>query len=408
MTYFLEPVTLETIKPLLEEVESTQAYVWRSGDTPPFLYDLLAEFAGEPLVRCFAIRDATDGQMAGFITTLPGDTPGTLEVGPLYIRPAYRGRGWGQRALEDLIRWVGAQGVPTLFIQTWGANARARHVFERVGFQFVGEIPNARVNGDSTVTFSLPLRDAEGEKQETGGKKQGERLAGSRYVWILFDADGTLFDYDAGERTALSKTLPQFGFDFVPAHLDAYRSINERVWHDFEQGLTTQERLKVERFELLFETCKLEPAPNATVFSARYLENLGTCSDLLDDVEQVIQALRGKLRLALITNGLGSVQRPRLRGSVIGDAFSAVIISEEVGCSKPDPAIFDVAFRQMGDPCKDEVLIVGDSLSADIQGGLAYGIDTCWINREGKPASDAVTPRYEIRALFELLNILAL
>lgn len=228
------------------------------------------------------------------------------------------------------------------------------------------------------------------------------------YTWILFDADGTLFDYDAGERTALSKTLAQFGFNFVPAHLDAYRVINAQVWRDFEQGLTTQERLKVQRFDLLFETCALAPAPDAVAFSVQYLKNLSTCSDLLDDVESVIRALRGKVRLGLITNGLKSVQRPRLQRSAIGDAFSVVIVSEEVGCSKPDRAIFDVAFRLMGNPRKDEVLIVGDSLSADIQGGFAYGIDTCWINRDGKLAADEATPRYEIHALAELLDILAL
>ncbi len=160
MACILEPVTLDEIAPLLEEVEATQAYVWRRGDEPPFLYDLLASLAGEPLVRCFAIRDVADGQMAGFITTLPDDAPGALEVGPLYVRPAYRGTGVGKRALADLVQWVKAQGVQTLFVQTWGANARARYVFESVGFAWVGETPGARANGDSTVTFCMSLQGA--------------------------------------------------------------------------------------------------------------------------------------------------------------------------------------------------------------------------------------------------------
>lgn len=227
------------------------------------------------------------------------------------------------------------------------------------------------------------------------------------YSWILFDADGTLFDYDAGERAALAQTLTRFGFTFDPVHLDAYRAINDRIWSDFEQGLITQELLKVRRFDLLFEACALAPAPDAAAFSALYLKNLSASSALLADAEPVVQALRGKVQLGLITNGLQSVQRPRLLHSAIGDAFSAIIISEEVGCSKPDPAIFDAAFRLMGNPRKDEVLIVGDSLSADIRGGLNYGIDTCWINRAGKPVMDGVTPRYEIRTLGELLDILA-
>ncbi len=223
------------------------------------------------------------------------------------------------------------------------------------------------------------------------------------YTWFLFDADGTLFDYDKSEPVALANTFAQFGYAFDAVYLDAYRTINGQLWRDFELGMIKQERIKVLRFERLFAAIGLTSAPDVAAFSARYLENLGSCTDLLDGAETVIAALRGVGHLALITNGLQVVQRGRLARSAIGGAFEVVIVSEEVGCSKPHPGIFDVAFTRMGHPRKDEVLMIGDSLTSDIKGGSDYGIDTCWYNPSGAPRSTDITITYEIRALSELL-----
>jgi 2-haloacid dehalogenase len=223
------------------------------------------------------------------------------------------------------------------------------------------------------------------------------------YTWFLFDADGTLFDYDKSEPVALANTFAQFGYVFDAAYLDAYRSINGQLWRDFEQDLIEQERIKVLRFERLLATIGLSSALDAAMFSARYLENLGNCTDLIDGAELLIAALRGSVQLALITNGLQAVQRSRLARSSIGGAFEVVVISEEVGYSKPHSGIFDVAFAQMGHPSKDEVLMIGDSLTSDIKGGSDYGIDTCWYNPAGAPRPTDISITCEIRALGELL-----
>ena len=223
------------------------------------------------------------------------------------------------------------------------------------------------------------------------------------YTWFLFDADDTLFYYNKGEVSALSRSFAQFDCAFDAAYLDAYHTINAQLWRDFEQGRIQQERIKTLRFERLFAAIGLSSAPDVATFSARYLENLGSCTYLIDGAETVIAALRGKVRLALITNGLQVVQRSRLERSSIGDAFEVVVISEEVGCSKPHPGIFDVAFARMGHPRKDEVLMIGDSLTSDIKGGSDYGIDTCWYNPVGAPRPTDVTITYEICALEELL-----
>jgi 2-haloacid dehalogenase len=223
------------------------------------------------------------------------------------------------------------------------------------------------------------------------------------YTWFLFDADGTLFDYDKSEPVALANTFAQFGYAFDAAYLDAYRTINGQLWRDFELGTIEQERIKVLRFERLLAAIGLSSALDATMFSARYLENLGGCTDLIDGAELLIAALRGTVHLALITNGLQSVQRSRLARSSIGGAFEVVVISEEVGHSKPHSGIFDVAFDRMGYPSKDEVLMIGDSLTSDIKGGCDYGIDTCWYNPTGASHPMDISITYEIRALDELL-----
>jgi 2-haloacid dehalogenase len=223
------------------------------------------------------------------------------------------------------------------------------------------------------------------------------------YTWLLSDADGTLFDYDRAEATALEQAFAEVGAEFEPSCLHTYREINARVWREFENGHITAERLRLRRFEMLFEALR-QPLTPAT-FSRVYLRHLARASHLIEGAREVVPALCAKYRLALITNGLRDVQRPRLAGSPIRDCFADVIISEEVGAAKPDPAIFDAAFERLGRPPRTEVLLVGDSLTSDIAGGHAYGLDTCWFDpTSARPAG--ATSTYEIRHLTELARLL--
>ena len=226
----------------------------------------------------------------------------------------------------------------------------------------------------------------------------------AKYRWLLFDADDTLFDYGQAEAGALRLTFEQLGVRFDPAYLPVYQRINRQIWQDFEQGKISAEALRTRRFELLFEAIGV--TIDAERFSAAYLPNLATQSELTEGALEVVRALHGKYRLAIITNGLRDVQRPRLAQSAIRDYIADIVISEEVGAVKPEGAIFDAAFQRMGRPGKDEVLLIGDSLTSDVAGGSAYGIDTCWFNPEGKVRRDGLVITYEIRRLTELLEIL--
>ncbi len=224
-----------------------------------------------------------------------------------------------------------------------------------------------------------------------------------KYRWLLFDVDNTLFDFDAAELKALARTFLQFGRDYTPEIGERYHQINHDLWQAFERGEITAVQLRTTRFQKLFQTIGFQADPAA--FSDVYLGNLATFPDLIDGAAELVPCLSRTHQLALITNGLSDVQRPRLAASPIGDCFTAVTISDEIGVAKPDTGIFDAAFAVMGQPAKSDVLIIGDSLTSDIRGGANYGIDTCWYNPAGQLNPNGLTPTYEIRHLHEMLGM---
>ena len=225
----------------------------------------------------------------------------------------------------------------------------------------------------------------------------------SKYSWIVFDADGTLFDYDRAERSALARTCGQHGLEFNSEVHRLFGEINKPLWVKLEQGEISSQRLRVQRFEVLAEALEVELS--ASDFSDDYLLNLGAECVLLPGADEVVEDLSRDHGLALATNGIAEVQRSRFSASSIKPHFSALVISEEVGFAKPDSGFFSELFSQMGDPDKAEVLMVGDSLSSDIAGGSGFGIDTCWFNPSGQSNGSSIVPTYEIIELSELFEI---
>lgn len=221
------------------------------------------------------------------------------------------------------------------------------------------------------------------------------------YRWILFDADNTLFDFDRSAREALQRTIEAHGCRFEPSHLELYEQINTRYWQAFEKGEVDQARLRIGRFEDLLKELGMQ-SPDPGQFAEDYEQNLSRNGHLLEGSEEILETLRPHVQMALITNGLLNVQRPRLDSSPIRPYFREILISEEVGAAKPDPKIFEIAFLRMGSPDRSEVLIVGDSLSSDIQGGVNFGIDTCWYNPNQKSRDHDVAATFEIESLREL------
>ncbi|MGP8200741.1 MAG: YjjG family noncanonical pyrimidine nucleotidase [Limisphaerales bacterium] len=221
------------------------------------------------------------------------------------------------------------------------------------------------------------------------------------YKWLLFDADGTLFDYDRAENAALNQVFQLIGVAFDPSHLVAYRQINSALWQAVEKGEVTPGFVKVRRFELLLESIGVAYPPS--MFSARYLECLAECSELVEGAAEVLQALQGNYRMAILTNGLQVVQRGRLAGSVIRQQIAEIIISEEIGFAKPAKEFFDAALARLGHPSRRELLMIGDGWASDIVGAIEYGIDACWYNPGHKPRPAVCGLTREIASLRELV-----
>ena len=223
-----------------------------------------------------------------------------------------------------------------------------------------------------------------------------------RYQWLLFDADGTLFDYDRAESIALGEAFRLMGVTFDPGYLTAYRRINQALWHAVEKGELALSLLKVRRFELLLQTIGVACPPAA--FSASYLDCLAACPELVEDAVVVLQALQGKYRMAILTNGLQTVQRERLARSVIRQYFAEIIISEEIGVSKPAREFFDAALARLGHPSRREALMIGDGWDSDILGVTRSGLDACWYNPGHKPRPAGCGVTREIASLRELME----
>jgi YjjG family noncanonical pyrimidine nucleotidase len=221
--------------------------------------------------------------------------------------------------------------------------------------------------------------------------------------WMLFDLDGTLLDYAAAETAAVSATLGDAGVEVTETVLRDYRRINASHWAALERKETTPDRLRIERWtETLAEHGRDDV--DVAALSARYLVHLGAAAQLIPGAVEVVTELSERCRIAFVTNGLADVQRPRLEASPLADAAEVLVISDEVGAAKPDPAIFRAAFAAMGEPRLDAVTMVGDSLSADIAGADAFGLATVWFAPPGTPApgSDDPVPTHRIHELYEL------
>ena len=228
------------------------------------------------------------------------------------------------------------------------------------------------------------------------------------YPWLFFDADGTLFDYNRAEATAFRKAFDSLQFQFEESYLDTYQKINRDLWQALERHEVTPAVLRVRRFELLLEALQLNGS--ADDLNVAYVEQLGLCTDLMEGAYKVVETLSQSSRIAIVTNGLEAVQRSRLMHSTIYPFITELIISEEIGAAKPHAAFFEAAFARIAAqnerPSKSDVLIIGDSLTSDMQGGADYGIDTCWYNPVGESKQDRLRITYEIRYLQELLELI--
>ncbi|MCG9695452.1 pyrimidine 5'-nucleotidase [Shewanella sp. Isolate11] len=221
-----------------------------------------------------------------------------------------------------------------------------------------------------------------------------------KYQWILFDADETLFHFDAFKGLRLM--FSRFGVDFTAEDFEQYQSVNLPLWTEYQNGQITAAQLQVTRFEAWAEKLKV----TAHQLNSAFLTAMADICTLLPGAKELIDALHGKVNMGIITNGFTALQRIRLQRTGLLEVFSPVIISEQIGVAKPNVAIFEHALSLMNHPPREHVLMVGDNLHSDILGGLNAGFDTCWLNHSNQVLPADIAPHYQVGSLFELQTLL--
>ena len=222
--------------------------------------------------------------------------------------------------------------------------------------------------------------------------------------FLFLDLDDTILDFAQAERAALSRTLVAFGVEPTEDRIRQYSRINMDCWKRMERGELTRDQLRTVRFREFFAGQGIEADVEAV--AKAYVENLAVGHWFLPGAEEAVRRLSKKYRLFLASNGMESVQRGRMTSAGLYPYFEQSFVSEEMGVSKPSKAYFDAAFARIEgfDPAR--AMMVGDSLTSDIRGGINAGIRTCWVNPGSKKRRADTVPDYEITALSELEALL--
>ena len=228
---------------------------------------------------------------------------------------------------------------------------------------------------------------------------------------LLWDIDGTVLNFHEAEKAAIRAGFQRYGLGTCSDEMLArYSVINLRFWEALERGEMTKPEILVGRFREFFRSEGLDPS-KAETFNETYQTDLGETICFNDDAFAIISSLRGRVLQYAVTNGTKIAQEKKLRLSGLYEVLDGAFISEDIGIEKPGAGYFDAVFaeifRQVGTFSKNEVMIVGDSLTSDMRGGSNAGIVTCWYDPEEKKEHPAdIRIDHRIRDLHEVEGLL--
>lgn len=221
---------------------------------------------------------------------------------------------------------------------------------------------------------------------------------------VLLDLDDTILDFHAAEYTAIRATFNEAGVPSDDATVTRYSEINRATWQRLERGELTRCEVLVERFRLLFNELGIDRDP--VKVQDIYEHKLSLEHPFIAGGKELLDALYGKYSLYIASNGTPLVQDRRIADAGIARYFDGIFISERIGANKPSREFFNAVFAQIGDLSRNEAIIVGDSLTSDVQGGINAGIHTCYFNPHQRENTTGIIPDYEIRSLSELPSLL--
>lgn len=221
---------------------------------------------------------------------------------------------------------------------------------------------------------------------------------------ILFDLDDTILDFHKAEAIALRKALRQM--DLMPTDevISRYSEINRMHWEGLERGELTREQVLTRRFEVLFAEFGLKCS--GYEMQKVYEKLLSIGHYFMPGAPELLEKLSPEYSLYLVTNGTASVQDGRIASAGIAHYFKDIFISQRIGFDKPQLAYFEACFQKIPDFSKEETIIIGDSLTSDMQGGINAGIHTCWFNPKGNPRRADIPVEFEIAKLSEIEDVL--
>ena len=223
---------------------------------------------------------------------------------------------------------------------------------------------------------------------------------------LLWDVDGTLLDFAAAEEAAIRALFSEFGIGICTDEmLSRYSAINKKYWERLERGEMTKPEILVGRFEEFFKSEGLDSS-RAEDFNDRYQLGLGDTIAYCDDSYELVSSLKGKIPQYVVSNGTVIAQTKKLERSGFDKLMDGIFLSEDLGYEKPRIEFFDIVMKAIGEPEKERVLIVGDSLTSDILGGNTAGIKTCFYNPKELKNNTKAVPDYEVKNLREVIGIL--
>lgn len=222
-----------------------------------------------------------------------------------------------------------------------------------------------------------------------------------KYQWILFDADETLYSFYSFD--GLKVMLARYGHAFTEADYAEFQAVNQPLWVAYQNKEITAKQLQTIRFQALSEKLGRDPL----ALNQELMAEMAIVSKPLEQTLPMLNALHGKVKMGIITNGFQALQQKRLDNTQTTHFFEWVVVSEDVGVAKPDPKIFEYAFEKMGKVEKSRILMVGDTLASDILGARNVGIDSCWFNPHRKSNDTDIRPTYEIQQMLDLVAIVS-
>ena len=221
---------------------------------------------------------------------------------------------------------------------------------------------------------------------------------------VLLDMDNTVLDFDIAERTAISGAFAELGIPCNEAVLRRYSEINIHYWELMERGIIDRHEVLVGRFRELFTEMGVEC--DAEAVQENYEDRLCRGHWFMPGAEDMLEKLHKSCRLFICSNGNIRVQNGRIESAGITPYFEKMFVSESMGCGKPTKEFFGLCFSQIEGFERDNCIIIGDSLTSDIQGGINAGIKTCWYNPKGKPINEHIKPDYMISSLDDAASLI--